>query len=164
MEFVYNIKLVDTHNVWGNWATEDYVPSGYISNQNASIDWEILRGGSGLRETKLINLCETTPLHQAVRFPTRFLESNRPSLLDLAFVQRPEEVSEIECLPPLGTSDHCVIHLALNTGGLKLPPPRWIKQYHRVDPASVELQAQALDWISREGDDAETFWTRGRQH
>ncbi len=125
-----------------------------------SIDWEVLRAGSGQLESQLVNLCQTTPLHQVVRFPTRFREGNRPSVLDLAFVQRPEEVRDIECLPPLGNSDHCVIGLSLNTAGLDLPPPRWIKQYHKVDASAVMLQARALDWLPHDGDDAESIWTR----
>ncbi len=125
-----------------------------------AIDWNTIRCGSGHHESKVVHLCETTPLHQFVRFPTRLRESNRPSLLDLAFVQKPEEVREIDSLPPLGNSDHCVIRLVLNTGGLNLPPPRWVKLCHRVDPEAILLQVRALDWMQHEGDDAEAIWTR----
>ncbi len=129
-----------------------------------TIDWNTLRCGSGHLESQMVHLCETTPLHQVVRFPTRFRESNRPSLLDLAFVQKPEEVWKMDSLLPLGSSDHCVIRLVLNTGGLNLPPPRWVKQYHRADPQVILLQARALDWMPHEGDDAEVIWTRVRDN
>ncbi len=112
----------------------------------------------------MVHLCETTPLHQVVQFPTRFRESNISSLLDLTFVQKPEEVWEIDSLPSLGNSDHCVIRLVVNTRGLNLPPPRWVKQYHRVDPEAVLLQARALDWMPHEGEDAEAIWTRAKDN
>ncbi len=73
------------------------------------------------------------------------LQSN----LDLPFIQRPDDVRDIGCLPPLGNSDHCVIRLSLNTEGLNLPPPRWVKKHHMVDAAAVVLQARALDWWPR---------------
>ncbi len=72
------------------------------------IDWKVLRDGIGQLESPLVNICKTTPLHQVVRFPTRFREGNRPSLLDLAFIHKPENVRNIDCLPPLGKSPHRV--------------------------------------------------------
>ncbi len=83
------------------------------------------------------------------------VKNDRPSLLDLAFVQRPEEVREIECFPPLGNNDHCVIQLPLTTSGINLLPTRWIKQLHRVDASAVELHARELDWSPHESDEGE---------
>ncbi len=81
-----------------------------------SIDSDIPRCGSGGRETQLMHLCWTTPFHQAMHFSTRLRESYRPLWLGMGFFQKPEEVREIERLPPLGNSDFCVIRLLQTTG------------------------------------------------
>ncbi len=103
------------------------------------IDWEVLRPGSGQFESQLATLGLTTPFHQVVRLPTRFREGYRPSLLNLALSQKAEDVRDIDCLPPFGNSCHCVIRLSLNNADLNLPPPGWIKQYHKVDAAAGVL-------------------------
>ncbi len=64
-----------------------------------SIDWEVLRARSGHLESQLVNLCQTTPFHQVVRFPAHFRESNRSSLLDRAFVKKLEDVRDITYCP-----------------------------------------------------------------
>jgi len=45
-------------------------------------------------------------LFQQIREPTHFRPDQSPSRLDLIFSNEKGMVSDLECLPPLGSSDH----------------------------------------------------------
>ncbi len=62
---------------------------------------------------KLFEIAEEEFLFQAIKLPTRFGESNNPSIIDIAFTKCPNDVSSVQLLAPLGKSDHVFILLEL---------------------------------------------------
>ncbi len=73
------------------------------------------------------------------------------STLDLILSSSPTLVSLVECLPPLGRSDHCVLKASFNFQ-LSTPPRkirlRRIWAYDKVDIGSLNNCLQTADWTS----------------
>ena len=52
-------------------------------------------------------------LTQVVSSPTHFSHNGNSSLIDLVFISCPDRLLSCETVPPLGSSDHLGVHLAL---------------------------------------------------
>ncbi|XP_069169369.1 uncharacterized protein [Procambarus clarkii] len=72
-----------------------------------SIDWEAYEAKTeDFWTCKFVDLILETFLYQHVKQATRMREGDVPSMLDLIFTRKEEEIFDIQYLPPLGKSDH----------------------------------------------------------
>ncbi|XP_065581727.1 uncharacterized protein LOC136041100 [Artemia franciscana] len=65
-----------------------------------------------------------------VLLPTRFRDDSNPSVLDLVITKSPDDVNNIEILPPLGKSDHTVLKLSLKFSGDDSTPQKQTLKYN----------------------------------
>jgi hypothetical protein len=72
------------------------------------IDWSSSANVSSAKESEFVKLCELKGLQQVNPHPTRGI-----SLLDLVLTNDPLLVSNLLCGPPLGTSDHDSLQVAI---------------------------------------------------
>lgn len=92
------------------------------------IDW--LHGhcaaSADLFSRDLFSLVECLGLYQHVRDPTRCVHDSL-SILDLVLTPSSSDVSSVDCLPPLGSSDHSTLVIHWRPGIPLLPPdpPRY---------------------------------------
>ena len=85
-------------------------------------------------------------LTQHVRFNTRFRSGNEPSLLDYVFTNEEGMVDKMECLSPLGKSDHVGISWEFKVGMEKktIDIPRL--DYWRGDYVNLNEYLNEQDW------------------
>lgn len=108
----------------------------------------------------LVNTIRENNLSQLVDFPTRFRNQQTPSLLDLVLVNDPDTVSGIEQHPPLGKSDHIILHSRLQ---LLFPPTndKFIKTLKITNYRRLDGLVEAVDWVSllQPAADVELMWS-----
>ena len=73
---------------------------------------------------------QDTYLCQHGQEPTRFRDDSNPSVLDLVITKSPDDVRNIEILPPLGKSDHTVLKLSLKSSGDDSTPQKQTLKYN----------------------------------
>ena len=85
----------------------------------SSIDWknQIPSLSNQPFEHHFLQKLQDTYLCQHVQEPTQFRDDSNPSVLDLVITKSPDDVRNIEILPPLGKSDHTVLKLSLKSSG-----------------------------------------------
>ena len=94
-------------------------------------------------------------LYQAVNFPTRYRNSQNPSLLDLLLAKDQESIISIKPLPPFGASDHIVISCSF-----RLYPQRLEFTKHvYTDYSLIRQELTQCDWSFIENTDVEESWT-----
>nr|VZH94046.1 unnamed protein product [Spirometra erinaceieuropaei] len=76
-----------------------------------NIDWNLTSApGSEFNfDRRLLNSVQRSHLTQHVLSPTRLREGQLANCLDLVLTKAPESVDVVNCLPPLGKSDHVVL-------------------------------------------------------
>ena len=102
-------------------------------------------------------------LHQCVSTPTHITPAGAlGSLLDLALVSSPAIVHSVETHPPLGSSDHLVVHckLDLRAERAQRSQGRTIWNYDNVDFNIVNKALATADWSSSfQAADVDTAWS-----
>ena len=81
-------------------------------------------------EHHFLQKLQDTYLCQHVQEPTRFRDDSNPSVLDLVITKSPDDVRNIEILPPLGKSDHTVLKLSLKSSGDDPTPQKQTLKYN----------------------------------
>ena len=117
-------------------------------------DW---LAGSATNEAgvSLQAMCCCLGLEQLVGQATRFGKDGLPgSLLDLVLTDRPELVRDVSVLPPVGTSDHCLVAVTLLSKWQKAAKKIYSmrRQYNRADWDGLNENLVAIDWESELGD------------
>ena len=86
-------------------------------------------------------------LTQHTSFPTRYRAGNKPSLLDLIITESDNNISHIGSSPPLGKSDHIVIHFNFAIS----PFPRSCRttrlNYSKADYTLINEMISSIDWV-----------------
>jgi len=97
-----------------------------------SIDWknQITSLSNQSFEHHFLQKLQDTYLCQHVQEPTRFRDDSNPSVLDLVITKSPDDVRNIEILPPLGKSDHTVLKLSLKSSGDDPTPQKQTLKYN----------------------------------
>jgi hypothetical protein len=96
-----------------------------------------------------------------VTVPTRYREGQEPSKLDLIFTDDKNSVENLQCLAPIGKSDHIglawttITHLDPNS--LDGRPKG--RNYWKGDFESINTEIMALDWQAVQGEmDTDDAW------
>ncbi|XP_065568925.1 uncharacterized protein LOC136032584 [Artemia franciscana] len=97
-----------------------------------SIDWknQITSLSNQSFEHHFLQKLQDTYLCQHIQEPTRFRDDSNPSVLDLVITKSPDDVRNIEILPPLGKSDHTVLKLSLKSSGDDPTPQKQTLKYN----------------------------------
>lgn len=109
------------------------------------IDWKLpgtLRKGF---DSKLHRLIQELTLEQHVKQYTRFRQGQRPSLLDLVITRRPNDISDIHTITPLGRSDHAPIIFKLRAV-IAEPCKSKSRCFHSLDEKALLSRALTLSW------------------
>lgn len=126
-------------------------------------DWQA-GGITDQAGTALSDLCLTLSMTQLVRENTRQGNSGLPeSLLDLVITDRPDLVRNVGVLPPIGSSDHCLVLTKLLPKQL-LPAKKTLHEHFDYGNARWDEMNQSLlntDWHSElHGIDIDTMVRR----
>ena len=106
------------------------------------VKWENFQGGSA-EVGRFFEVLLRENVTQVVDGFTRFGRNQCPSLLDLCFVQN-LVLPSIECLPPLGKSDHCVLKFAFD---LDVPSASTFRRLWRcADYEKINKSLSLVDW------------------
>ena len=97
-----------------------------------SIDWknQITSLSNQSFEHHFLQKLQDTYLCQHVQEPTGFRDVSNSSVLDLIITKSPDDVRNIEILPPLGKSDHTVLKLSLKSSGDDSTPQKQTLKYN----------------------------------
>lgn len=87
------------------------------------ISWPSLSSSSSFGQS-LVDIILEQAWSQHVSFPTRYREGQTPSLLDLVITNESHFVDLVRTLPPLGKSDHIILHFDLITRWPLLSPSK----------------------------------------
>ena len=102
-------------------------------------------------------------LTQVVSSPTHYSHDGNPSLIDLVFISCPERLLSCETVPPLGSSDHLGVQLAIRRNITHNHPPnqRTIWRYKYADYEKATELLEHVDWsdvLSSDMDTAAQIW------
>ena len=127
------------------------------------IDWDSQssRAGPGHRATRFLNTMQDTMTTQLVTEPTHRRPGQQPTLIDLVFINKPEEINSVTHAPSLGKSHHEVIIVDQQLTCLKGPePPRPLKYaYQRADYSEMKRALQREDLSEKLKDvDCDQAW------
>ncbi|BHF84567.1 hypothetical protein SprV_0902771800 [Sparganum proliferum] len=96
-------------------------------------------------------------------FPTRVREGQQMNCLDLVFTKSSDNIDVVNCLPPLGQSDHVVLMweytlFSLPTQPLDSQPNIW-----RGDFEQMRKDLSPIDWASALSGDVEEDWCQFKE-
>lgn len=97
------------------------------------------------KELKFIEAIHDTFLYQHVRFPTRCRGTDQPSTIDLIFTDEENQIGNLNHLPPLGKSDHCILSFEFIC---EFDEPKALPkyQYHKADYRSMVTDLEDSNW------------------
>ena len=97
------------------------------------------------KELKFIEAIHDTFLYQHVRSPTRCRGTDQPSTIDLIFTDEDNQIGNLNHLPPLGKSDHCILSFEFIC---EFDEPKALPkyQYHKADYRSMVTDLEDSNW------------------
>ncbi|CAH8664384.1 unnamed protein product [Dicrocoelium dendriticum] len=125
------------------------------------VDWRnFCTAATGRFSNDLLDLSLQASLHQFVQSPTRFMEGQKPSILDLIFAKSLDFVRDVVYAAPLGSSDHvCLLFkCALSRGReecMVRRPNIW-----RADFQAIRAKAANQLCIMSEDDTVQVAWDK----
>ena len=95
--------------------------------------------------------------------PTHYSHNGNPSLINLVFISCPERLLSCETVPPLGSSDHLGVQLAIRRNITHNRPSnqRTIWRYKHADYEKATELLEHVDWcdvLSSDMDTAAQMW------
>jgi hypothetical protein len=136
-----------------------------IGDFNApGIDWEIAHTDMPdfSFQCKLITTTLDNFLKQHVPFATRFREGQRTNCLDLIFTKDEDDVSNLQSMAPLGSSDHVILTWEYILFAPSKPDTAERRNIWKADIPSIVSFVRTINWQSILHDDAEESWRRFR--
>jgi len=101
------------------------------------VDWST--GETTRRSKDLVDAVEDALMIQLVDFPTHV----RGNCLDLVLTNMPERVSEVSDLGRLGSSDHVMLGIQVQTGHYH-PAPKLVKNWRKADWSKMKEESHRL--------------------
>ncbi|BHF63214.1 hypothetical protein SprV_0200620500 [Sparganum proliferum] len=120
----------DFHAPHINWS------SASADCSEAAFDQQLLRTSNNLLLT------------QHVMFPTRVREGQQMNCLDLVFTKSSDNIDVVNCLPPLGQSDHVVLTWEYTLFSLPAQPLDSRPNIWRSDFEQMKKHLSPIDWAS----------------
>ena len=91
-------------------------------------------------------------LHQHVQGHTRYREGQSPSTLDLIFTNNEDIITDVDTCPPLGKSDHVVLHFRVDIHiDLQEAKGFQSRSYYHGDYDGMRKKLEAIDWEEKLG-------------
>ncbi|BHF66094.1 hypothetical protein SprV_0200910800 [Sparganum proliferum] len=113
-----------------------------------NIDWNLTSApGSEFNfDRRLLKSVQRSHLTQHVSSPTRLREGQLANCLDLVLTKAPESVDVVNCLPPLGKSDHVVLQWEYSL--FSVPDQSMVigRNIWRGDFGQMRLDMRRRDW------------------
>ncbi|BHF69028.1 hypothetical protein SprV_0301206900 [Sparganum proliferum] len=132
------------------------------------IDWSsaCASGPDHAFDRRLLDTTLKLFLTQHVSFPTRVREGQQSNCLDLLLTKSLDSIDEVQCLPPLGRSDHVILLWECSIFSPPEQATRVRRNIWRGDFAQMKAELNTINWESAfSGDiikDLDRFdrWTR----
>nr|VZI25408.1 unnamed protein product [Spirometra erinaceieuropaei] len=114
------------------------------------IDWSsaYASGPDHAFDRRLLDMTFKFFLTQHVSFPTRVREGQQSNCLDLLLTKSLDSVDEVQCLPPLGRSDHVVLLWEYSIFSLPEQATRVRRNIWRGDFAQMKSELNTINWES----------------
>lgn len=111
------------------------------------LNWNLLSGPRDSLHIPFIDFVSKYGLAQLINFPTR-----GESILDVLLTNIEQIVAGINCLPPIGCSDHAILEFSLILPKLTVTHNDYVAGYkymwHRADYDSLIAYLSSVDWNS----------------
>nr|VZH99101.1 unnamed protein product [Spirometra erinaceieuropaei] len=124
------------------------------------IDWSsaYASGPDHAFDRRLLGMTFKLFLTQHVSFPTRVREGQQSNCLDLLLTKSLDSVDEVQCLPPLGRSDHVVLLWDYSIFSLPEQATRVRRNIWRGDFAQMKAELNTINWESAFSGDIIKDW------
>nr|VZI41937.1 unnamed protein product [Spirometra erinaceieuropaei] len=124
------------------------------------IDWSsaYASGPDHAFDRRLLDMTFKFFLTQHVSFPTRVREGQQSNCLDLLLTKSLDSVDEVQCLPPLGRSDHVVLLWEYSIFSLPEQATRVRRNIWRGDFAQMKSELNTINWESAFSGDIIKDW------
>ncbi len=112
---------------------------------------------------QLLHIAESLLLTQHVSFPTRVREGQRMNCLDLVFTKSHDNIDIVNCLPPLGQSDHVVLMWEYTLFSSPAQPQDLRPNIWRGDFEQMKQDLCSINWASTLSDNVEEAWEQYKE-
>ncbi|BHF81444.1 hypothetical protein SprV_0702457400 [Sparganum proliferum] len=114
------------------------------------IDWSSLhaRGPELAFDRRFLDMALRSFLTQHVLFPTRVREGQQSNCLDLVLTKSMDSIDEVQCLPPLGRSDHVVLQWDYSIFSVPEQPPKSRRNIWRGNFEQMKAEINNANWES----------------
>nr|VZI46975.1 unnamed protein product [Spirometra erinaceieuropaei] len=114
-------------------------------------------------DQQLVRTSDSLLLTQHVMFPTRVREGQQMNCLDLVFTKSSDNIDVVNCLPPLGQSDHVVLMWEYTLFSLPAQPLDSRPNIWRGDFEQMRRDLSPIDWASTLSGDVEEVWCQFKE-
>ncbi|BHF74031.1 hypothetical protein SprV_0401711500 [Sparganum proliferum] len=114
-------------------------------------------------DQQLLRTSDNLLLTQHVMFPTRVREGQQMNCLDLVFTKSSDNIDVVNCLPPLGQSDHVVLMWEYTLFSLPAQPLDSRPNIWRGDFEQMRKDLSPIDWASILSGDVEEDWCQFKE-
>ncbi|BHF82745.1 hypothetical protein SprV_0802588400 [Sparganum proliferum] len=114
-------------------------------------------------DQQLLRTSDNLLLTQHVMFPTRVREGQQMNCLDLVFTKSSDNIDVVNCLPPLGQSDHVVLMWEYTLFSLPAQPLDSRPNIWRGDFEQMRKDLSPIDWESTLSGDVEEDWCQFKE-
>nr|VZH99524.1 unnamed protein product [Spirometra erinaceieuropaei] len=114
-------------------------------------------------DQQLLRTSDNLLLTQHVMFPTRVREGQQMNCLDLVFTKSSDNIDVVNCLPPLGQSDHVVLMWEYTLFSLPTQPLDSRPNIWRGDFEKMKKDLSPIDWASTLSGDVEEAWCQFKE-
>ncbi|BHF73879.1 hypothetical protein SprV_0401696300 [Sparganum proliferum] len=114
-------------------------------------------------DQQLLRTSDNLFLTQHVMFPTRVREGQQMNCLDLVFTKSSDNIDVVNCLPPLGQSDHVVLMWEYTLFSLPAQPLDSRPNIWRGDFDQMRKDLSPIDWESTLSGDVEEDWCQFKE-
>nr|VZI43127.1 unnamed protein product [Spirometra erinaceieuropaei] len=109
-------------------------------------------------DQQLLRTSDNLLLTQHVMFPTRVREGQQMNCLDLVFNKSSDNIDVVNCLPPLGQSDHVVLMWEYTLFSLPAQPLDSRPNIWRGDFGQMKKDLSPIGWASTLSGDVKEAW------
>nr|VZI04138.1 unnamed protein product [Spirometra erinaceieuropaei] len=114
-------------------------------------------------DQQLLRTSDNLLLTQHVMFSTRVREGQQMNCLDLVFTKSSDNIDVVNCLPPLGQSDHVVLMWVYTLFSLPAQPLDSRPNIWRGDFEQMKKDLSPIDWASTLSGDVEEAWCQFKE-
>nr|VZI32829.1 unnamed protein product [Spirometra erinaceieuropaei] len=114
-------------------------------------------------DQQLLRTSDNLLLTQHVMFPTRVREGQQMNCPDLMFTKSSDNIDVVNCISPLGQSDHVVLMWEYTLFSLPAEPPDLRPNIWPGDFEQMKKDLSPIDWASTVSGDVEEAWCQFKE-